>query len=155
MNSENEDEYQIEIIPEQEKVNVDTGFAKQLEANFLGVLSREFKRIDKFENALTIIEDRLLDPTVLSTVVDYDRLIKLYDFIDKKKLQKQYFTVKLLEATSKNAILSKVITDLIEVSKQSKSPGKVDPKIETIVNMVKKAGINKIHGAQQIDGPSK
>lgn len=123
---------------------IQEGLNNALKNNLIGMMQSNLLKINNYEKSLNVIEEILLNEQQIRSISDWKDLIFLFEFVEQRQINKQNFILKLIDASQKNKILSNLISSVIE-AKEEKSPGEVDPKIQKVVNMIKKTGLDKIH----------
>lgn len=122
--------------------------------NFSGynMLSSELNRISRLDTLLTRIEDKIFtEEFMLALLYSPDKIYKFYSLIQDNKLASQNFVIRLMELSSKNALINKLVNSLVLNDKKDMDiidhdAGEQDTeKVQTFVRLLKGKAFNEIH----------
>lgn len=118
-----------------------------LQNSFYKMVKSSFDKVTRFDELMITMEERLFNDEVIDALsANPTELLSFYNMLEKKKQTNQYFALKVLDVANKNALLMKLINNIIDSNRQGrKTSGQVDPKVQTVVNLVRQAGLNNIY----------
>lgn len=120
-------------------------------ASFKDLIASEFNRLKNYDKILTRIENTVFTEDFVASLFNSpDKLMRFYTSIQYNKTASQNFLLKVMELSSKNALVSKLINaafadDSDNVESLEDEDDSSD-RVKLLVRGLKKIGLTKIHG---------